>query len=107
MDKYNFLQAKDAIFRLLADYCLPIEENGQYYMSHCFIGTLQKAFLELDIREPKIPLMDFCQLWEDNNRAIFGYWNASVYPYVGATAQMYYDTIIENYLAHMDIFEED
>ncbi len=106
MDKYNFLQAKDAIFRLLADYCLPIEENGQYYMSHRSIGTLQKAFLELDIMEPKILLMDFCQLWEDNNRAMHSYWNRG-YPYVGATAQMYYDIIVENYLAHIDVFEED
>lgn len=107
MDKYNFLQAKDAIFRLLADYCLPIKENGRYYMSHRFIGTLQKAFLELDIGEPKIPLMDFCQLWEDNNRAMHGYWNASAYPYVGATAKMYYHSIVENYLTRVDGVEDD
>lgn len=106
MDKYNFLQAKDAIFRLLADYCLPIEENGQYYMSHRSIGTLQKAFLELDIIEPKILLMDFCQMWEENNRDIWSLWNFG-YIYYGATAQMYYDTIVENYLARVDGVEDD
>lgn len=62
MDKYNFLQAKDAIFRLLADYLQPIEKDGQYYMSHHFKGTLEKAFVELDIMQAEIPLMDFCQL---------------------------------------------
>lgn len=106
MDKYNFLQAKDAIFRLLADYLQPIEKDGQYYMSHRFKSTFEKAFVELDIMQAEIPLMDFCQLWEDNNRAICTYWN-NEYPYYGATAQMYYDNIVENYLAYMDVFEED
>lgn len=107
MDKYNFLQAKDAIFRLLADYLQPIEKDGQYYMSHHFKGTLEKAFVELDIMQDEIPLMDFCQLWEDNNRAIWEIWNPVVYPYYGVTAQMYYNTIVENYLAYMDVFEEN
>lgn len=38
-------------------------------MSHHFKGTLKKAFVELDIMQAEIPLMNFCQLWEDNNRA--------------------------------------
>lgn len=106
MDKYNFLQAKDAIFRLLADYLQPIEKDGQYYMSHHFKGTLEKAFVELDIMQAEIPLIDFCQLWEDNNRAICTYWN-NEYPYYGATAQMYYDNIVENYLTRVERVEDE
>lgn len=104
MDKYNFLQAKDAIFRLLADYCFPIEENGQYYMSHRNMGTFEKAFVELDIMQEKIPLIEFCQLWEDNNRAIWTFWNEG-YIYYGATAKIYYDIIVEKYRAWVDGFE--
>ena len=106
MDKYNFLQAKDAIFRLLADYLQHIEKDGQYYMSHHFRSALEKAFVELGIRQAEIPLMDFCQLWADNSRAILAYRNHE-YFYYGATAQMYYDSIVENYLAYTDVFEED
>lgn len=106
MDKYNFLQAKDTIFRLLAHYCHPIKKNGRYYMSHNYTSLLQQAFLTLGIKKPEIPLMDFCQMWENNNRAIWTYWNSG-YHYYGASALMYYDSIVENYLARVDGAEEE
>lgn len=108
MDKYNWLCAKDAIFRILADYCIPKKgEDGQYYIPHCFTSTLERAFQVLGIEQDKIPLMDFCQMWVINNRELWEYWNPATYPYYGATAQMYYNSIVKNYLAWVDGAEEE
>lgn len=101
MDKYNFLEAKDAIFRLLADHCIPIEKDGVYYMSHKYHSSYQKAFQTLGIEQDEVPLMDFCQMWEENDRMIWTYWNFG-YIYYGVTAQTYYNIIVENYLAWVD-----
>lgn len=97
MDNVELLKAKDAIFRLIGQYCgcfLGTDDN--YYMSDYFESALERSFDALGFDRDEVPLMEFCQAWEDNNRKLWDI-NFSDIEYRGLTAQEYYDIFVEDY----------
>lgn len=101
MDNVELLRAKDAIFRLIGQYCrcfLGADDN--YYMSDHFESALERSFIVLGFDRDEIPLMEFCQAWEDNNRKL---WTINLpEEYRGSTAQQYYDIFVKSYKIWVD-----
>ena len=97
MDNVELLKAKDAIFRLIGQYCRCFSgADDDYYMSDCFESALERSFDVLGFDRDEVPLMEFCQAWEDNNRKLWAI-NLPDIEYRGATAQEYYDIFVESY----------
>lgn len=101
MDNVELLRAKDAIFRLIGQYCrcfLGTDDN--YYMSDRFESALERSFIVLGFDRDEIPLMEFCQAWEDNNRKL---WTINLpEEYRGPTAQQYYNIFVKSYKIWVD-----
>ena len=107
MDNVELLKAKDAIFRLIGQYCgcfLGTDDN--YYMSDYFESALERSFDALGFDRDEVPLMEFCQAWEDNNRKLWDV-NFSDVEYRGSTAQEYYDIFVEDYKRWVNDNSED
>ena len=107
MDNVELLKAKDAIFRLIGQYCgcfLGTDDN--YYMFDYFESALERSFDALGFDRDKVPLMEFCQAWEDNNRKLWDI-NFSDIEYRGSTAQEYYDIFVEDYKRWVNDNSED
>lgn len=107
----QILQAKDAIFRLIAQFHHPSKfDDGELYIYNLCESALEHAFVVLGIEEDFIPLLDFCQMWEDNNRAMWEIYNPDK-PYVMLTADEYYDILKEDYESWVkswdELFEEE
>ena len=70
----KLLYAKDAIFRLIRDYCNPIYniKNSKYYFYDYCENTLERAFNVLEIPDDGVEEFDFYKLWEENNRKLWG-----------------------------------
>lgn len=70
----QLLEAKDAIFRLIEEYCDLIHindnDNKLYFYNYCE-STWEHAFNVLEIPEDYIEEFEFYQLWEENNRKIW------------------------------------
>ena len=106
MDNVELLKAKDAIFRLIEQYCgcfLGTDDN--YYMSDYFESALERSFIVLGFDRDEVPLMEFCQAWEDNNRKLWAI-NLPDIEYRGSTAQEYYDIFVEDYKRWADDSED-
>ena len=107
MDNVELLKAKDAIFRLIGQYCgcfLGTDDN--YYMFDYFESALERSFDALGFDRDEVPLMEFCQAWEDNNRKLWAI-NFSDIEYRGSTAQEYYDIFVEDYKRWVNDNSED
>ena len=92
----DLLRAKDAIFRLIGQFHRASKfDNGELYMYDYCESALEHAFTILGIEEDFIPLLDFCKMWEDNNRALWGI-NLSHLQYAGVTAEKYYQIFKED-----------
>ena len=107
MDNVELLKAKDAIFRLIGQYCgcfLGTDDN--YYMSDYFESALERSFIVLGFDRDEVPLMEFCQAWEDNNRKLWAI-NLPDIEYRGLTAQEYYDIFVEDYKRWVNDNSED
>lgn len=93
----ELLRAKDAIFRLIGQFHHATQfDDGEFYISNYCESALESAFDVLGIEENHIKLMDFCQMWDDNNRAIWAI-NIPDEPFGGITANDYYDIFKEDY----------
>lgn len=106
-EEYRLLEAKDAIFQLILQFHRPskIDDSEDLYMyNYCQTG-LELAWEALGIKEDRITLIDFCKLWEDNNRAM---WNArNNNPFDGWEADFYYDLFKDKYDKFIKSVEED
>lgn len=101
-NEIKLLYAKDAIFRLMGQYCRCFkDENGNYYMSDYYESALERSFLVLGFDKDVVPLMEFCQAWEDNNRKLWTI-NLPNIEYRGSTAQEYYDIFVKSYKIWVD-----
>lgn len=97
MMNMELLRAKEAIFKLIAQFHHATRfDDGELYIYNYCESALEAAFNVLDIEENFIKLTDFCQMWEDNNRAIWAI-NLPNEPFDGITADIYYDTFKEDY----------
>lgn len=91
------LKAKDAIFRLIGQFHRASKfDDGELYIYNYCESALESAFEILGITEDFIKLQDFCQMWEDNNRAIWAI-NIPDTPYGGVTADLYYEIFKRDY----------
>lgn len=103
----KLLYAKDAIFKLIGQYCRCFKGNdGNYYMSDYYESALERSFSVLGFNRDEVPLMEFCQAWEDNNRKI---WSAN-FPdlkYECTTAKTYYEIFLDDYMVFLKEMEED
>lgn len=103
----ELLRAKEAIFKLIGQFHSPTRfEDGELYIYNYCESALESAFNILGIEEDYIKLIDFCQMWEDNSRAIWaiGLPNES---FGGITADMYYDVLKEDYERREAWLDED
>ena len=90
-NKLELLKAKDAIFKLIGQFHRASKfDDGKLYIYDYCESALELAFTVLGIEPDFIPLLDFCKMWEDNNRAIWEI-NFPDKPYNGTTADIYYD----------------
>lgn len=102
MDNVELLRAKDAIFRLIGQYCRCFSgADDDYYMSDRFESALERSFIVLGFDRDEVPLMEFCQAWEDNNRKLWAI-NLPNKEYRGSTAQEYYDIFVKSYNIWID-----
>lgn len=96
-NKIKLLYAKDAIFKLIGQYCRCFKgDDDKYYMSDYYESALERSFEVLGFDKDEVPLMEFCQAWEDNNRQIWNV-NLSDMEYGGLKAKDYYDFLVEDY----------
>ena len=97
IDNVELLKAKDAIFRLIGRYCICfLGTDGNYYMSDYFDCAIERSFDVLGFDRDEVPLMDFCQAWEDNNRKLWTI-NLPDEEYRGSTARDYYNIFVKSY----------
>ena len=96
--KLQLLYAKDAIFKLISQFHNASElfDDGELYIYNYCESALEAAFSTLEIEEDYIKLTDFCQMWEDNNRAIWAI-NLPDKPFTGITADIYYKSFKKAY----------
>ena len=103
----ELLRAKEAIFKLIGQFHRPTElSDGELYIYNYCESALESAFDVLGIEENYIKLQDFCQMWEDNNRAIWAI-NLPNESFNGITADVYYDMFKEDYERQWDWLYED
>lgn len=107
MDNVELLKAKDAIFRLIGRYCICfLGTNNNYYMSDYFDYAIERSFDVLGFDRDEVPLMDFCQAWEDNNRKLWAI-NSPDEEYRGSTARDYYNIFVKSYKRWADAYYDD
>ena len=93
----NLLYAKDAIFSLIAQFHRASKfDDGELYIYNYCESALERAFNVLGIEENYIKLMDFCKMWEDNERACWAI-NLPNEPFNGITADIHYQVFKEDY----------
>ena len=93
----ELLYAKDTIFRLIGQFHRASKfDDGELYIYNYCESALEHAFNVLGIEEDYIKLMDFCQMWEDNSRAIWDI-NFPDRPFDSITADIHYEIFKENY----------
>lgn len=94
----ELLCAKQAIFKLIGQSCRAVafeDKDGLYVYDYCE-SAFEAAFNVLGIEEDCIELSEFCQMWEDNDRAIWAIKNPDV-PFNGIIAEMHYKIFSDDY----------
>lgn len=103
----DLLYAKDAIFKLIAQFHCPSRSiDGELYIYDYCESALEAAFNILGIEEDYIKLIEFCQMWEDNDRAI---WKINKPDdFKGITADIRYEFLKKDFeCLEKQIYEED
>jgi hypothetical protein len=103
----TLLRAKEAIFKLIGQFHSPTRfEDGELYIYDYCESALESAFNALGIEEDYIKLADFCQMWEDNTRAI---WNITLpnESFSGITADIHYDVFKKDFDRRESWLNED
>lgn len=102
----ELLRAKEAIFKLISQFHHATQlDDGELYIYNYCESALESAFNVLGIKEDYIKLIDFCQMWEDVNRAIWAI-NLADKPFNGFTANEYYKLFKEDYESRMNWLNE-
>lgn len=91
----EILYLKDTIFKLIAQFHRATRfDDGELYIYNYCESALESAFNDLGIEENYIKLRDFCQMWEDNSRAIWELNGNNTY--TGITADIHYEVFKED-----------
>lgn len=67
------------------------------------LKALERSFDVLGFDRDEVPLMDFCQAWEDNNRKLWAI-NSPDEEYRGSTARDYYNIFVKSYKRWADAY---
>ena len=97
--KRQLLYAKDAVFKMIMQFNYPTTisyEDEELYIHNYCESALEAAFNTLGIEENYIKLRDFCQMYENNDRALWAM-NAPDVPFNGITADIHYHIMKEEY----------
>lgn len=105
MEDIKLLLAKRAIFKMIGQYCRPIAIEGQICIYNYCQSGLEAAFEVLGIKKDYIPLEDFCQMWEDNERAIWKYYGNEKFESI-YTKDILYKIFIDDYNAWKSELDE-
>lgn len=103
--EYVVFAARNAIFKLIGQFLHAVKfDDGELYLCTYCESVLEDAFAVLGICENHIKVMDFCKLWEENNRKI---WERHLpdKPFDGLTAEMLYQVFKKDYddmIQHID-----
>lgn len=94
----KLLYAKDTVFKMIMQFTYPttLRDDGELYIYNYCESALEAAFNTLGIEENYIKLWDFCQMYENNDRAIW-VMNAPSVAFNGITADIHYDIMKEEY----------
>lgn len=91
----QILYLKDTIFKLIAQFHHASRfDDGELYIYNYCESALESAFNDLGIEGNYIKLMDFCQMWEDNSRAIWTINGNDTF--TGITADIHYKIFKED-----------
>lgn len=102
----ELLYAKDAIFKLIGQFHRASgSADGELYIYNYCESALESAFSVLGIEENYIKLMDFCQMWEKNNRDIWALKSPNE-SFNGITADIYYECFKKDYEAFERYLDE-
>lgn len=77
------LSHKASLFSIIHEYC-DFEKQGDSLYLKPFNENMESIFKELGFVSP-VDCKEFCQVWEDNTRAIWNVWFKN-YPYNGPKA---------------------
>lgn len=99
--EYQLLMARDAVFKMIAQFNYPtaLFDDGEPYIYNYCESALEAAFNTLGIDENYIKLWDFCQAWEDNDRALWAM-NAPGSQFDGITADIHYKILKDEFDSH-------
>ena len=102
----ELLYAKDAVFKMIMQFNCPttLRDDGELYVYNYCESALEAAFKTLGIEENYIKLWDFCQMFEDNDRALWAI-NLPDKPFTGITADIHYKIMKEEYESRQRWFE--
>ena len=94
----KLLYAKDAVFKMIMQFNCPttLRDDGELYIYNYCESALESAFNVLGIEENYIKLWDFCQMCEDNDRALWAI-NLPDVQFNGITADIHYHFMKEEY----------
>lgn len=94
----KLLYAKDAILKMIMQFNYPttICDDGELYIHNYCESALEASFNTLGIEENYIKLWDFCQMYENNDRALWAM-NVPDVPFNGITADIHYHVMKEEY----------
>lgn len=110
MDDIKLLKAKRAIFKMIAQYHHATKIEGKLYVYNYCQSSLEASFEVLSIEKNYILLEDFCQMWEDNERAIWKHYGNEKFESI-YTKDIIYKLFIDDYNAWQkeldEIDEED
>ena len=110
MEDIKLLKAKRAIFKMIGQYHHATEIDGKLCIYDYNQSGLEASFEVLGIEKDYISLEDFCQMWEDNERAIWKYYGNEKFESI-YTKDIIYKLFIDDYNAWQkeldEINEED
>ena len=98
MEDIKLLKAKRALFKMIAQYHRATEIEGKLCIYNYCQSALEAAFEVLGIKKDYILLEDFCQMWEDNERAIWKYYGNEKFESI-YTKDILYELFIDDYMA--------
>jgi hypothetical protein len=97
----KLILAKDTVFKMIMQFHRPtiLSDDKELYIYNYCESALEAAFTTLGIEENYIKLWDFCQMYENNDRALWEM-NDPCEPFDGITADIHYQIMKEEYERH-------
>jgi hypothetical protein len=106
MEDIKLLKAKRALFKMISQYHRATKIEGKLCIYNYCQSALEASFEALGIEKNYIPLEDFCQMWEDNERAIWKYYGNEKFESI-YTKDLLVKGFIDDYNAWLNEIDEE